>query len=119
MDSTAIARVCHEANRAVQLIQGDPGIPIAAPWDDFPADEQAGVINGVDSARSGATPEQLHDLWCQEKTAAGWTYGPTKDTAAKTHPCLLPYQDLPDEQRTKDRLFAAIVTALAIGADPA
>ncbi len=43
---------------------------------------------------------------------AGWRYGLKKDPAAKTHPCLVPYWQLPAEQRRKDGLFAAIVAAL-------
>ena len=43
----------------------------------------------------------------------GWTYGEVKDPARKTHPTLLPFGGLPAEQQLKDRLFIAIVRALA------
>jgi len=110
-----IARVCHEANRALQAIQADPGIPVAEPWEDF--DGKPGVIAGVLAVlEDGATPEHLHDSWCARKLTDGWVYGPVKDPAAKTHPCLVEYRDLPEEQRRKDVLFEAIVTALS---DPA
>jgi hypothetical protein len=45
----------------------------------------------------------------QEKKAAGWIYGPVKDPEKKEHPCIVPYDQLPIEQRTKDYLFKAIV----------
>jgi hypothetical protein len=112
MSPEQIARVCHEANRGYQAAVQTEGIPIAAPWEDFPADERAGVIEGVRLALAGATPIELHASWCARKIAEGWTRGPVKDTAAKTHPCLVDYHDLPLEQRRKDALFAAIVGAL-------
>lgn len=111
MDSAAIARVCHEANRAVQIITGDPAV--SPPWDDAPDWQRTSAINGVESARVGTRPVRMHELWCEEKRAAGWTYGEVKDAAAKTHPCLVPYHELPEEQKAKDRLFVAIVRALS------
>jgi hypothetical protein len=44
--------------------------------------------------------------------ADGWRYGKVKDPARKTHPTL-PWDELPAEQQLKDRLFIAIVQALA------
>jgi hypothetical protein len=107
-----IARVCHEANRGLQAAYPTPGVPVAAGWDEFPADQRAGVIHGVELALDGASPAQLHDAWCHEKTSQGWVWGTVKDADVKTHPCLLPHSELPDTQRVKDRLFAAIVDAL-------
>ena len=46
------------------------------------------------------------------KQAHGWKYGPEKDPQAKTHPCIVPYDKLPDEQRDKSRLFVAIVRSM-------
>lgn len=108
-----IARVCHEANRALQRLHGDPGIPVAPPWDDFPPAEQAGVVEGVAAARDGASPEVLHELWCRTKRRDGWRYGPVKDPEQLLHPCLVAYDELPPEQRAKDALFHAVVGALA------
>jgi len=36
-----------------------------------------------------------------------------KDAVAKTHPCLVDYDDLPPAQQAKDALFAAVVLALS------
>lgn len=112
MTPEQIARVCHEANRGYQAAVPTPEIPVASPWDDFPADQQEGVIRGVQSAIEGAEPEELHELWCVDKASNGWVHGPAKDTVGKTHPCLVPYAELPEAQRIKDRLFMAIVLAL-------
>ncbi|MFD8771450.1 RyR domain-containing protein [Streptomyces sp. NPDC059916] len=105
-----IARVCHDANRAWQIASGDPAVSPA--WDDAPDWQRASAIDGVCKALDGATSEQLHRDWCDFKTDGGWVFGPVKDETAKTHPCLVPYSELPVEQRRKDDLFAAIVAAL-------
>lgn len=68
---------------------------------------------GVEKALDGATPEDLHQSWCDFKAADGWVYGEVKDAEAKTHPCLVPYEELPEEQRIKDDLFKAVVGALS------
>ena len=43
-----------------------------------------------------------HDRWCEERRSAGYTYapGPKTDT---THPDLVPYDDLSEEDKEKDR----------------
>lgn len=106
-----IARVCHEANRGWCEANGDTS---QVPWADAPEWQRESAIKGVALALAGATSEELHLGWCQEKLDAGWRYGPVKDAEAKTHPCLLSYADLPEEQRRKDALFGAIVDALAV-----
>lgn len=111
MDRADIAHVAHEANRAYQLATADPAP--SPPWDDAPTWQRDSATAGVDQALDGATPEQLHQAWSDHKRAEGWTYGPVKDADARTHPCLVPYAQLPTEQRVKDDLFRAVVTALA------
>jgi hypothetical protein len=53
-----------------------------------------------------------HEAWCDHKIADGWKYGPVKDAGKKEHPCLVPYDELPPEQKAKDYVFRAIVTSL-------
>lgn len=106
-----IAHVCHEANRALQKITGDP---VPSPrWEHAPKDQRESSRSGVVKALDGATPEQLHAEWCRFKHEDGWVWGPTKDPVNKTHPCMVPYADLPPEQKLKDALFTAIVRALS------
>lgn len=59
------------------------------------------------------TGEESHNNWLAYKLREGWRYGPVKDTAKKYHPCLLPYSELPPEQKLKDTLFSQIVVALS------
>jgi hypothetical protein len=48
----------------------------------------------------------------EDKIKDGWVYGETKDAEKKTHPCLVPFHELPEFQQKKDKLFCAIVDAL-------
>lgn len=110
MEITDIARTCHEANRAIQLATGDP---VPSPhWEDAPDWQRLSAISGVVAALEGQSPEQLHLSWCDQKTSDGWIYGLTKDADLKLHPCLVPYDELPADQRAKDAVFHAVVNAL-------
>ena len=58
-----------------------------------------------------------HDLWAQKRISEGWTYGPNRDDAKKTHPDLVPYAELPESEKEYDRVSAmeAIKTIMALG----
>ncbi len=105
-----IAQICHEANRAVCVTNDDLSQPS---WDEAPDWQKTSAINGVlfHIAHPHANPRDSHDNWMAEKLRAGWTYGPTKDANAKTHPCLLPYSQLPMSERVKDQILSSIVAA--------
>lgn len=107
-----IARVVHEANRGWCEAHGDQS---QVSWDLAPAWQRESCINGVQFvlANPGAGDAAQHDNWSRVKLADGWTYGPVKNADAKRHPCLVPFDQLPPEQQAKDRLFRAIVLALA------
>jgi hypothetical protein len=106
-----IARVCHEANRAWCEARGDRS---QLPWDEAASWQRESAVTGVQwaLAHPDAPASAQHDAWATDKFRDGWTYGAVKDAAAKTHPCLLPFEDLPRDQQLKDTLFRAIVTAL-------
>jgi hypothetical protein len=105
-----IARVVHAANAELQKVDGDPAPSL--PWDTETDEIRESAAAGVRAALAGATPEQLHEEWCRVKTAQGWTYGTEKDARLKTHPCLVYYEKLPENQRAKDDVFTAIVRAM-------
>lgn len=44
-----------------------------------------------------------HERWVEEKLREGWRYGPTRDDARKTHPSLVPWSELSEEEKDKDR----------------
>lgn len=107
-----IAEVCHELNRAYCRVVGDPEQPA---WPLAPEWQRESAVNGVQDIVDERirSPEAAHEQWMAEKLGAGWTLGPTKDPVAKTHPNLVPYYQLPFEQRQKDLLFFQTVQALA------
>lgn len=105
-----IAQICHEANRALQIALGEDNV--SAHWDEVSPHLRESVYQGVVKALAGETPEQLHRSWCQFKVDHGWVYGPVKDEAVKTHPCIVAYDKLPESQRLKDYLFHSIVNSL-------
>ncbi len=116
MDTEQIARTCHEVNRALCLAYGDTS---QVAWEDAPAAIKGSAIDGVRFAldHPEATPEDAHLNWCAFKVADDWVYGPVKDADKKAHPCLVPYAELPVEQRAKDYVFQAIVRTLASDAE--
>ena len=44
-----------------------------------------------------------HDTWAAGRIAEGWRYGPRRDDALKTHPDIIPYEELPEEEKEYDR----------------
>lgn len=106
-----IAMVAHEANRAYCRSIGDDSQP---PWDEAPEWQRDSAINGVrfHSDNPDAKPEDSHVSWMSQKLDEGWKYGPVKNPDTKEHPCMVPYDQLPEAQRKKDALFIGVVRAL-------
>ncbi len=106
-----IARVCHEANRALCASLGDYSQPA---WNEAPNWQMDSAVDGVHFHMSnpGVPPSASHENWLKLKVAEGWVYGAEKNPELKTHPCMVPYEDLPAEQRAKDSLFLGVIDAL-------
>ena len=104
----AIAMTAHTINQAYCQSIGDESVPS---WGDAPEDQKNSIIAGVEMhlANPETTPEQSHQAWLDRKLAEGWVYGEVKNTEEKQHPCILPYEQLPAEQKSKDYLFRATV----------
>ena len=111
MTNEQIARICHEVNRAYCEALGDTSQPR---WEDAPEWQRNSALNGVTFHRNNpdAGPDHSHNEWLKEKAAAGWKYGPVKDAEYKEHPCFVPYDQLPVEQKAKDYLFRGVVHAM-------
>lgn len=114
MDIANIAFICHEANRAYCMTLGDLSQP---EWMQAPQWQKDSALKGVEfhlhNLREGRkpSPSASHDSWLAQKRNEGWKFGPVKDVDKKEHPCFLPYEELPIEQRLKDYIFSAIVEA--------
>ena len=109
MEVDAIARVVHEANSAYCVAIGDPALPS---WNDLDETYRNSTRFGIKKVLSGSTPEEQHESWMKERVSQGWVCGTKLDRANKIHPNLVPYDQLPLDQRKKDKLFIAIVNAL-------
>jgi folate-binding Fe-S cluster repair protein YgfZ len=111
LDVIAIAKVCHEANKAWCEVNGDE---TQKSWYAAEQWQRDSAIRGVEFkiANPDAPDSAQHDAWSKDKLDNGWQYGNEKDAELKTHPCLVPFEELPDFQQKKDKLFQAIVTSL-------
>lgn len=111
MTTEQIARVCHEVNRAYCASLGDHSQPA---WEDAPQWQRDSAIAGVVFIESNpdAKPSASHESWLAQKTADGWKYGAVKNAETKEHPCFVPYDELPVEQKAKDYIFGAVVRSL-------
>lgn len=117
MKIALIASIAHGINLAYSASLGDQS---HLPWEETSEELKKSIEYGVKLHLENphTTPEQSHESWLVQKEADGWVYGEIKDLENKTHPCILPYDQLPAEQKTKDYLFKAVVTLLKDLPDP-
>ena len=47
--------------------------------------------------------KNVHDVWAQNRLDEGWVYGEQRNDTLKTHPCLIPYEELPEVEKEYDR----------------
>ena len=45
----------------------------------------------------------VHEVWAETRMKQGWTYGEQRNDEGKTHPCLIPYEELPESEKEYDR----------------
>lgn len=53
-----------------------------------------------------AIAKNVHEVWAVGRMAEGWAYGDKRNDALKQHPCLVPYEELPEEEKEYDRRTA-------------
>lgn len=68
-------------------------------------------------ALSELLAKNTHEVWARERLNQGWTWGPVRDDAKKEHPCLIPYEQLPESEKEYDRNTAmeTLKVILALG----
>ena len=130
----SIAKEIHEDYR-----KGNPGSRYDITWESLPEDirqanrdqaiEFMGYINilGLTVTSDIENPDcirqltdeqietvarQIHEVWIKSKVAAGWRYGPVRDDGKKIHPMLIPYAELSESERDKDRVIARSIAAI-------
>ena len=106
-----VAKVCHNVNKMYCESQGDYS---QKDWNEAPEWQKESSKKGVELhlENENTTPADSHNSWLEEKRKEGWVYGEIKDADKKTHPCFVPFEELPANQKAKDYIFKAIVDNL-------
>lgn len=47
--------------------------------------------------------KNVHEVWAQTRISQGWSFGEERNDATKKHPCLVPYEELSEEEKEYDR----------------
>jgi hypothetical protein len=110
MTMEEITRLIYEATRLEAVWSKRPVIPER--WkdrDDKFKDQMIKLVSGYLSVDPLPTPEEAHNSWMEAYYKMGWKYGKKRDVVKKTHPDLVPFYDLPKDERDKDSIFLALV----------
>ena len=47
--------------------------------------------------------KNVHEVWAESRLSEGWKYGPERNDTLREHPCLVPYEELPEVEKEYDR----------------
>ena len=63
--------------------------------------------------------KNVHEVWSQNRMNEGWVYGTVRDDAKRETPCLVPYEELPEEEKAYDRntAFSTLRLIVSLGFD--
>ena len=105
---TDIAKACHNKNK--ELCEANEDFS-QVEWSKATSWHKESAIGGVlyKLNNSEVSPHDMHDNWLKDKISQGWVYGDVKDEHKKTHPNMVMYWDLSEQERLKDYWFASIV----------
>lgn len=107
-----MARVAHEQVMGLCACLGQPTISWEQASDMDQSSTREQILACVNDPNMN--PQENWRIWAQNKTKAGWVWGPIKDADAKTHPCLVDsYDKVPFEERVKDHIFLSTVRGMA------
>lgn len=96
----------HNANAVLKSANGEKHEELA---DMDPARKES-IRNAIKYALENDTsPEESHISWLEAQEKLGYVYGPVIDRVALQHPCMVPYNQLPEAQKTKDAMFVSII----------
>jgi hypothetical protein len=103
------AQFVYDGARLAALAAGAPIIP--DPWSDREEAFRVQFLEVIErqcGPNRSQSPEELHGGWMQAYIAMGWIFGDTYDRDSKTHPDLVPYDQLGQLERDKDAVFVAL-----------
>ena len=93
-DNRAAARRMGEVLAVASLgLTNDPVLP-------SPPDA---MLKAMMEAAMERMAEAEHDGWMAQRARTGWSWGPARDDAGKRHPAMVPYAQLSERDREKDR----------------
>lgn len=87
-----------------------------------PVDTSRVRLDGRLLALTETLARDAHETWARQRLGEGWTYGAQRDDAGKRHPCLVPYEELPESEKAYDRNLALqtirVLVALGYHVEP-
>ena len=76
------------------------------PYSPQPIDTSAISLNADLRQLQELLARNAHEVWAQQRIAEGWKYGHLRNDINKEHPCLVPYENLPESEKEYDREMA-------------
>jgi hypothetical protein len=93
-----LADVDKDDNRAAARRMGDVLAVADLGLSDDPARREAPLPKDLEPMA-----EAEHNGWMAHRAENGWSWATTRDDTAKHHPSMLPYKQLPEREKEKDR----------------
>jgi hypothetical protein len=96
----------YEAARVENAAAGRPINP--EPWEERSLEFRVNMTRAVRRQCSDGrleSPEALHNAWWDAYKEMGWEYGPERDTEKKTHPDMVPFDELGRKEQEKNWVF--------------
>jgi hypothetical protein len=103
------AEFVYEGARLQARAMDAPVVP--EPWSEREAPFRAQFLDVIEmmcGPDRKSSPEELHDDWVRAYEDMGWRYGPVRDKEAKTHPDMVPFNELGFREQIKDAVFVAL-----------
>ncbi|QDU95835.1 RyR domain-containing protein [Lignipirellula cremea] len=77
-----------------------------APYIPHPMDTSSVALSGSLESLLEKLAENTHEVWASQRIKDGWTLGAERNDERKLHPCLVPYDELPESEKEYDRQTA-------------
>ncbi len=75
-------------------------------YDPRPIDTSSVKLDGQLLRLTEQLARHAHDVWASQRLEHGWKWGPSRCDIKREHPCLIPYDNLPESEKEYDRKTA-------------